>query len=59
MKRSPWLTIIIPTLLFFLYCTQTDPELNVSQIQTEIQTIMNEQKAAWNAGSVEGFMKYY
>jgi uncharacterized protein (TIGR02246 family) len=59
MKNSHWLAIIIPTLFLLPYCTQPNPELYFSKIQNEIQRIMDEQKAAWNAGSVEGFMKFY
>ena len=51
--------LMVLTLVLSMFCAKTESELNISQIQTEIQTIMDEQKAAWNAGSVEGFMKYY
>jgi len=51
--------LMLLTVFFSVFCSKTEPELNISQIQTEIQTIMDEQKAAWNAGSIEGFMKYY
>ena len=59
MQKFQLSKLIVMTLFFSVFCTKTEPELNFSQIQNEIQTIMDKQKAAWNAGSVEGFMKYY
>lgn len=59
MKKSQWLTLIILGLFIFIYCAKTDFELKFSEIQNEIQTIMDKQKVSWNVGDIEGFMKYY
>jgi uncharacterized protein (TIGR02246 family) len=58
-QKFQWTKLIALTLFLSVFCAKTEPELNFSPAKNEIQTIMDEQKAAWNAGSVEGFMKYY
>jgi ketosteroid isomerase-like protein len=57
MEKSQWLKITILNLLIFFCCTDSD--LKISKIQTDILNILNEQKALWNIGDIEGFMKYY
>lgn len=59
MQKNQLSKLILLTLFFSVFCAKTEPEFNSSRIQNEIQIIMDEQKAAWNAGSIEGFMKFY
>ena len=49
--------LFLLVIAIFLFCGRVT--IDESKIATEIKSIIDEQVAAWNQGSVEGFMKYY
>jgi len=59
MLKSRRLKIAVLAFTIFFCCTNSDSELKISEIQNEIQTVMDKQKVSWNDGDIEGFMKYY
>jgi len=47
------------TLIFLLIVLSSQIIPEISQIKTEIQTILTKQNESWNKGDIEGFMEYY